>query len=209
MYYATDSSHQHKSSLQYTLMKNSVQSRPASNIRSAVGTGCLNLAQGWTCGSRSIASSQDLYWHKNSWNPASNTCNLNTLGTGSPFSYRHIINQQIQCRTYCIHKKIYNYTWSFIMPNTNCRRWRDKTVLSRRRRRCEHNSQLAQYDCRRIRSTIWKLTKQTLRLHSGLTTWILIDIDNFFNNDDIMTSLLKKLSISIKISVIKRKKKSF
>jgi len=31
------------------------------------------------------------------------------------------------------------------------------------RRRCEHNSQLA-HDCRRIRSTIWKLT----RLHSGL-----------------------------------------
>jgi len=34
--------------------------------------------------------------------------------------------------------------------------------------------------------------------------WILIDIDNFFDNDDIMTSLLKKLSISIKIGVIKR-----
>ena len=34
-------------------------------------------------------------------------------------------------------------------------------LLSRRRRRCEHNSQLAHDDCRRIRSTIWKLTKQT------------------------------------------------
>jgi len=68
------------------------------------------------------------------------------------------------------------------------------------RRRCEHNSQLARDDCRRIRSTIWKLA----RLHSGLTTRILIDIDNFCNNDDIMTSLLKKLSISIKIRVIKR-----
>ena len=33
----------------------------------------------------------------------------------------------------------------------------------------------------------------------------MIDIDNFFNNDDIMTSLLKKLSKSIKkIDVIKR-----
>jgi len=42
------------------------------------------------------------------------------------------------------------------------------------------------------------------RLHGCLTTWILIDIHNFFNNDDIMTSLLKKLSISIKIGVIKR-----
>ena len=31
------------------------------------------------------------------------------------------------------------------------------------------------------------------RLHSCLTTWILIDIDNFFNNDNIMTSLLKKV----------------
>jgi len=36
------------------------------------------------------------------------------------------------------------------------------------------------------------------------TTWILIDTDNFFNSDDIMTSLLKKLSIFIKIGVIKR-----
>ena len=33
----------------------------------------------------------------------------------------------------------------------NCR------VASRRRRRCEHNSQLAHDDCRRIRSTVWKL----------------------------------------------------
>ena len=31
-----------------------------------------------------------------------------------------------------------------------------------------------------------------------------MDTDNFFNSDDIMTSLLKKLSLSIKISVIKR-----
>jgi len=47
-----------------------------------------------------------------------------------------------------------------VMPNTHRRR--DETVLSRRRRRCEHNSQLAHDDCRRIRLTIiWKLTKQT------------------------------------------------
>jgi len=32
----------------------------------------------------------------------------------------------------------------------------------------------------------------------------LIDIDNFFNNDDIMTSLLKKSPIFIKIGVIER-----
>jgi len=37
----------------------------------------------------------------------------------------------------------------------NCR------VASHRRRRCEQNSQLAHDDCRRIWSTIWKLTKQT------------------------------------------------
>jgi len=37
-----------------------------------------------------------------------------------------------------------------------------------------------------------------------LITPILIDIDNFFNNDVIMSSLLKKLSISIKIHVVKQ-----
>ena len=47
----------------------------------------------------------------------------------------------------------------YIMPNTHRRR--DETVWSRWRRRCEHNSQLAHDDCRRIRATIWKLTKQT------------------------------------------------
>ena len=77
------------------------------------------------------------------------------------------------------------------MPNTHRRR--DETVLLRRRRRCEYNSQLAHGDCRRIRSTIWKLTKQT---PWRLITPILIDI-NFFNNDVIMSSLLKKLSVSI------------
>jgi len=61
----------------------------------------------------------------------------------------------------CVHdRKRFRSTGSCsVMPNTNCRH--DETVLSRRRRRCEHNSQLAQDDCRRIRSTIWKLTKQT------------------------------------------------
>jgi len=69
----------------------------------------------------------------------------------------------------------------------NCR------AESRRRRRCEHNSQLAHDDCRRIRLTIWKLTK---RLHSSLTTWISIDIDNFFNNDVIKSSLVTNLNSS-------------
>jgi len=49
-----------------------------------------------------------------------------------------------------------------LKPNTHRRRRRDETVESRRRQRCEQNSQLAHDDCRRIRSTIWKLT----RLHS-------------------------------------------
>jgi len=76
------------------------------------------------------------------------------------------------------------------MPNTHRRRRRDETVLSRRRRQSEHNSQLAHDDCRRIRPTIWNWPN---RLHSCLTTCILIVIDNFFNNDDIMTSLLKEV----------------
>jgi len=94
------------------------------------------------------------------------------------------------------------------MPNTHRRRRRDETVLSRRVGvgGVYMNSQLAHDDCRRIRSTIWKLAKQTVCVCFCvcLTTRILIDTDNFFNSDDIMTSLLKKLSISIKIGVIKR-----
>ena len=95
------------------------------------------------------------------------------------------------------------------MPNTHRRRQRDETVLSRRVGvgGVYMNSQLAHDDCRRIRSTIWKLAKKKLCLclfFVCLTTWILIDTDNFFNSDDIMTSLLKKLSIFIKICVIKR-----
>jgi len=87
------------------------------------------------------------------------------------------------------------------MPNTYRHRRRDETVLSRRRRRCEHRSQLAHDDCQRIRSTIWKLTKET---PYRLITPVLIDIDNFFSNDVIVSSLLKKLSISIKIHVVKQ-----
>jgi len=73
------------------------------------------------------------------------------------------------------------------------------------RRRCEHNSQLAHDDCRQIRSTII-FGNWPNRLHSCLTTSILIDVDNFFNNDDTMTSSLKKLSTSIRcgVGLIKR-----
>jgi len=86
------------------------------------------------------------------------------------------------------------------MPSTHRRR--DETVCRVGVGGVNMNSQLAHVDdCRRIRSTIWKLTKQS---HSCLTTWIMIDIANFFSYDDKMTSLLKKLSISITIGVIKR-----
>ena len=39
-----------------------------------------------------------------------------------------------------------NVNYQTVMPNTHRRR--DETVLSRRRRRCEHNSQVADDDCR-------------------------------------------------------------
>jgi len=48
-----------------------------------------------------------------------------------------------------------------LMPNIHRRRRHDETVLSHQCRRCEHNLQLAHDDCRRIQSTIWKLTRQT------------------------------------------------
>jgi len=75
-----------------------------------------------------------------------------------------------------------------------------QTVLSRPRRRCEHNSQSSR---RLPTDSVDNLeTDQT----DSIAVWLrefLIYIDNFFNNDDIMTSLLKKLSISIKIGVIR------
>ena len=57
-------------------------------------------------------------------------------------------------------------------------------------------------DCRRIRLTILKLTKQTPQ---RLVTPILINIGNFFNNDVIVSSLLKTLSVSIKIHVVRHR----
>ena len=69
---------------------------------------------------------------------------------------------------------------SRIKPNTHCRRRRRNCrVESRRRQWCEHNSQLAHDDCR-----------PPNRLYNDLSTWILIDIDNVFNNDVIMLSLV-------------------
>ena len=67
----------------------------------------------------------------------------------------------------------------------NCR------VSSRLRRRCVHEFATSSRLC--------------LCLFLCLDyTWILIDTDNFFNSDDIITSLFKKLSIFIKIRVIIR-----
>jgi len=80
-----------------------------------------------------------------------------------------------------------------LMPSTHRRRRRDsRRAESRRRRQCEQNSQLglAHDDCRRIPST----TDQTDSI--GLTTWILIDIDNCLNNDVIMSSLVTNLNSS-------------
>jgi len=65
--------------------------------------------------------------------------------------------------------------------------WINVTVELRRRWQCVPNSQLAYDDCWQIRSTIWNWL---LRLHSGLTSWILVNIDNFFNSDVIMSSLV-------------------
>ena len=87
-----------------------------------------------------------------------------------------------------------------------CSCWTYETVLSRRRRRCVH--EFATTSRRLPTDSIDNLeTGQTdcvCVCFCVLTTWILIDTDNFFNSDDIMTSLLKKLSIFIKIGVIKR-----
>ena len=91
----------------------------------------------------------------------------------------------------------------FIMPNTHRRRRRDETVLSRRR--CVH--EFAASSRRLPTDSIDNLeTGQTDCVCVWLTTWILIVTDNFFNSDGIMTSLLKKLSIFIKLGVIKRYK---
>jgi len=70
------------------------------------------------------------------------------------------------------------------------------------RRRCEH--EFATSSRRLPTDSIDNLeTGQTDCVCVCLTTWILIDTDNFFNSDDIMTPWLKKLSIFIKIGVIK------
>ena len=61
----------------------------------------------------------------------------------------------------CISKPLPYYE---VKPNTHRRRRRDETVESRRVGvgGVYMNSQLAHDDCGRIRSTIWKLAKQTV-----------------------------------------------
>jgi len=58
-----------------------------------------------------------------------------------------------------------------VKPNTHRRRRRDETVESRRVGvdGVYMNSQLAHDDCRRIRSTIWKLAKQTVSVSVSLS----------------------------------------
>ena len=72
----------------------------------------------------------------------------------------YVITHRISVRSHlCLRTaRMFVFQLMSFMP-THRRRRRDETVLSRRR--CEYNSQLAHDDCRRIRSTIWKLTKQT------------------------------------------------
>ena len=69
-----------------------------------------------------------------------------------------------------------------------------RTQLSSRvaysRRRCVQNSRLAHDDCRRIRSTIWKLTVET---PYGFD-YVNFDRYRFFNNDVIMSSLVTNLN---------------
>jgi len=82
-------------------------------------------------------------------------------------------------------------------------------VVSRRRRRCVHEFATTCSSRRLPTDSIDNMeTGQTdcvcVCFCVCLTTWILIDTDNLFNSDDIMTSLFKKLSIFIKIGVIKR-----
>jgi len=63
--------------------------------------------------------------------------------------------------------------YQLIKPNTHRRRRRDETVESRRVGvgGVYMNSQLAHDDCRRIRSTIWKLAKQTVSV-SVSVSWL-------------------------------------
>jgi len=68
------------------------------------------------------------------------------------------------------------FPWSLCMilkPNTYRRRRRDETVESRRVGvgGVYMNSQLAHDDCRRIRSTIWKLAKQTVSVSVSMS-WL-------------------------------------
>ena len=102
------------------------------------------------------------------------------------------------------HKNTLNYRQAkLVMPNTHRRR--DETVLSRRCRRCVHEFTTTCSSRRLPTVSIDNLeTGQTDSIAVWRTTWILVDTDNFFNSDDIMTSLLKKLSIFITIGVIKR-----
>jgi len=61
-----------------------------------------------------------------------------------------------------MHNTHFLFNFGYIKPNTHRRRRRDETVESRRVGGVYMNSQLAHDDCRRIRSTIWKLAKQTV-----------------------------------------------
>jgi len=81
-----------------------------------------------------------------------------------------------------------------VKPNTHHRRRRDSTVESRRR--CAHEFATS---LRRLPTdSVDNLETE----HSSLTTWILIDIDNFFNNDVIISSPVTNLNNSTAQEII-------
>ena len=65
------------------------------------------------------------------------------------------------------------------MPNTQRRHRRDETILSRRRRRCEHEF-----------ATSWRQFRRVVGVNTPVGSR---DPDPVLTSDDIMTSLFKKL----------------
>ena len=106
---------------------------------------------------------------------------------------RSRVSKQAQAMMACM------IVWCQYTPPTPTRR----NCFVASRRRCVH--EFATSSRRLPTDLIDSLeTGQTDSIAVWRTTWNLIDTDNFFNSYDIMTSLLKKLSIFIKIGVIKR-----
>jgi len=89
-----------------------------------------------------------------------------------------------------------------LMPNTHTADADATKLFCASAPRCEHNSQL----CSRRLPTDSVDNLETAQTDSIALDYTNFDrdVDNFFNNDVITSSLLKKLSISIKIHVVKQ-----